>query len=244
MATKYLTFGSVIVLWLTVTCGSTFAILPYPNPTTGNYLVTCLIVFNNLNLFVALTEICLGYEIAFIQLHYGELCTAYHGDGREWCAVVKLLTDPLTPRQLLSPRTYAKMWSTYALFDPSYQNRKSFGFFIDVGNGWSTLSPCVMLNVGMVRPGWVDPLWVGCVTIAAYWQMLYGTLIYLLSFLMNRRYEGFEPLSIGLFVVFTNAIWIFFPGMAIYAAVCILRDGNMDLFQGTVHIHQLLESRR
>ena len=60
------------------------------------------------------------------------------------------------------------MWSTYALFDPSYQNRESFGFFIDVGNDWSTLAPCVMLNVGMVRPGWVDPLWVGCVTIAAY----------------------------------------------------------------------------
>jgi len=232
MATGYLTFGTAIVLWLTITCGSTFALLPYQNPITGNYLVTSLLFFNNLNIFIALCEICLGYQITFIQHDYHHLLTTYKGSNREWHAVQKLLTTPLTLSQLFSTLTYAKMWSTYALFDPSYANRESYGFFIDVGNGWSTVAPCVLLNVALVRPEVVDPLWVGCVTIAAYWQMLYGTLIYFLSFVVNRRYVGFDPVSIWFFVVVTNGVWIVFPGMAIYAAVCILRDGNMDLFRG------------
>jgi hypothetical protein len=35
------------------------------------------------------------------------------------------------------------------VFDPSYANRESFGFFIDVGNGFSTIIPTVLFLVGM-----------------------------------------------------------------------------------------------
>ena len=41
------------------------------------------------------------------------------------------------------------MWSTYSLYDPSYSNRESFGFFIDVGNGWSTLLPSAVFLWGL-----------------------------------------------------------------------------------------------
>ena len=94
------------------------------------------------------------------------------------------------------------------------------------------MAPCVLLNVALVWSEVVGPLWVGCVTIVAYWQMLYGTLIYFLLFVVNWRYVGFDPVSIWFFVMVTNEVWIVFPGMEIYAAVCILRNGNMDLFRG------------
>lgn len=41
------------------------------------------------------------------------------------------------------------MWSTYSLYDPSYSNRESFGFFIDVGNGWTTLLPSALFMWGI-----------------------------------------------------------------------------------------------
>ena len=232
MAISYLAFGSAILLWLAITCGISFALLPYQNPITGNYLVTSLILFNNLNILIAICEICLGYQITFIQQHYQNLLKTYREGHREWVAVWKLIQMPLDLRGVFDTRTWAQMWTTYALFDPSYQNNESFDFFIDVGNGWSTIAPCLLLNCAMIRPDCVDPLWVGCVTIASYWQMLYGTVIYFLSFMFNRRYEGFDPVTIGAFVVLTNGIWIVFPGLAIFAAVCVLRDGNMGIFSG------------
>jgi len=225
----YFTFGNAVILWLVITCGCAFALLPYQNPITGNILVTSLLFFNNLNIFIALTEICLGYQIAYIKVHYQHLRKTYRV-GQEWSAVWQFLLIPLSFRQLFDTKTWARMWSTYALFDPSYQNHESFGFFIDVGNGWTTILPCVLLNVGMIAPDRVSPLVLGCVTIASYWQILYGTLIYFLSFLFNRRYNGHNLLNIMTFVVGTNGIWILFPTMAIYAAVIVLRDGNMAVF--------------
>ena len=123
------------------------------------------------------------------------------------------------------------MWSTYALYDPSYQNHESFGFFIDFGNGLSTIPPSLLVNIAMVKPEWTSSLFVGCVGLAMYWQVLYGTLIYILSFVFNRRYEGKSLTEVVLFVGLSNGIWIVFPLIGIWACVVILRDGNLDVFQ-------------
>jgi hypothetical protein len=122
------------------------------------------------------------------------------------------------------------MWSTYALFDPSYQNYESFGFFIDVGNGYTTIIPCLYLNYAMIYPESVNHLLLATVVIASYWQMLYGTIIYFLSFFFNKRYEGHNRVSIFLFVGTTNGVWMIFPAMAIYAAYSILQDGDLRVF--------------
>ena len=228
-----LTFSSAIALWLCFTCGICFSLLPYSerstvDAVTCNWIVTSLIFFNNLNIFIAFCEICLGFHIKFIQNDYQKLLTKYK--GKEWDGILALFLKPLTVADLFNGKTWALMWSNYALFDPSYQNQESYGFFIDVGNGWSTIPPCILLNVAILFPDLVSPLLVGCITIASYWQILYGTLIYFLSFLFNKRYEGHNIVSLGLFVAFTNGIWILFPSLAIYAAVIILRDGNFDIF--------------
>lgn len=224
-----LTWSSAIALWIAVTCGISFYLLPYDNPITGNPLVASLLFFNNLNIFIAICEICLGYHIMFIRKDYEQRRKKY-GRGKEWDGCLALLTMPISVKEMFQGKTWALMWSTYALFDPSYQNYESFGFFIDVGNGWTTIAPCLFLNYGMIYPDKVDHLLLGCVVIASYWQMLYGTAIYFLSFVFNKRYEGHNRVSIFLFVGLTNGVWVGFPALAIYAAYCILRDGNMNTF--------------
>ena len=229
-----LTVASAIALWLAITCGITFTLLPYENPISGNWIVSSLIFFNNLNIFISICEICLGIYIKFIQSDYQKKLELYGGNkknqGNLLDGAMSWIFMPLTLRQVFNGKTWAQMWSTYSLLDPSYQNHESFGFFIDVGNGWTTIPSCVLLNYAFVKPDDVSPLLVGCVVIASYWQMLYGTIIYFLSYIFNKRYEG---KSIGVyFVVFVaNVVWMVFPAMAIYMAVSVLRDGNFTIMQ-------------
>lgn len=168
-------------------------------------------------------------NIEYIKRDYLKLREKYK-EGNEWDACVAYLTMPLTIGQLFDSKTWSKMWSTYSLYDPSYQNRESFGFFIDFGNGLSTIPPCLLINFAIVRPDMVSPLWVGCIGIAMYWQVMYGTIIYLLSFIYNRRYVGKSILEVCLFVGFSNSLWMIFPPIGMYACVCMLRDGSMDVF--------------
>ena len=215
---------TAIGLWLAVTTGGALYLLP-----TNNVVVVSLLFFNNLNILIALCEIGLGVHIVFIQQHYRKLKEEYK--GREVRACLDFLTMPLP--NPFDTQQWSKMWSTYALYDPSYQNHESFGFFIDFGNGITTIPPCLLWNYAMAYPdnGKVSPLLVGCVGIATYWQILYGTLVYFLSFFYNGRYQGKSAWEVIGFVGISNSIWFIFSIIGIYAAVCVLKDGNMSVFQ-------------
>jgi len=223
-----LTVSIVVVCYIVVSCALTIALLPYNDKITGNFLVVSLIFFNNLNIFIAICEICLGFYISYIKEDYQDKLKKY-GNGRDklFQGLGSWVNMPITIRQVFHGKTWAQMWSTYALLDPSYQNNESFGFFIDVGNGWTTIPPCLLLNYAMIKPNELSPLLVGCVTIASFWQMLYGTIIYFLSYLFNKRYKGRGWIANSI-VFFANVVWMLFPGLAIYAAVQILKDNNFD----------------
>lgn len=225
------TISSTVVTWIVVSCGVTTALLPYENKLSGNFVVIALIFFNNLNLFIAICEICLGMYIPFIKEDYQNKLKLYGGKDESALleGILSFINMPITYRQILDGKTWAQMWSTYSLLDPSYQNHDSFGFSIDVGNGWSTIPPCILLNYAMIHPKDVSPLLVGTVALGSSWQMMYGTIVYFVSFLFNRRYEG-KGIIANMIVFFANVVWMVFPGLAIYAAVCILRDGNLDVF--------------
>jgi hypothetical protein len=86
------------------------------------------------------------------------------------------------------------------------------------------------MNAAMVFPSYFSSLWVGCICLASYWQIMYGTIIYSFSFVFNKRYQGKGLLEISLFVGVSNGMWFVFPIIGIWYCVLILRDGNMDIF--------------
>jgi len=222
-----LNVGSAIALWIIIT--TTFCI--YHLPKSPSVITISLLFFNNLNIFIAMCEIMLGLNIVYIQGHYKKLREEYTTDN-QWEACIDYLTKPLTLSQVFTSKYWlCEMWSTYALYDPSYQNHESFGFFIDFGNGLSTIPPSILMNVAIVRPESVSSLLVGCIGLAMYWQVMYGALVYIGSFMFNKRYVGKTLIEVGLFVGFANSLWIVFPPLGIYACVCMLRDGNMNVFQ-------------
>mmetsp|Transcript_19969 Transcript_19969/g.29589 ORF Transcript_19969/g.29589 Transcript_19969/m.29589 type:complete len:229 (-) Transcript_19969:594-1280(-) len=217
---------TAIVLWLAITTLLPLLFTPL-DPT--NWITLSLLIFNNLNTLISMCEIVLGFRIDLIKKNYLKLREKYKGKEVEGCLAYLFMPLP----NPFDSAAWSNMWSTYSLYDPSYQNQESFGFFIDVGNGFSTIPPCLLWNYAMAYPASVSPLLVGCVGVASYWQICYGTIIYLLSFAFNRRYEGRTIAEVAGFVGFVNLLWFFFPLMGIYASVIILRDSNFDVFQPT-----------
>ncbi len=230
-----LNIGSAIVLWLVITTFVPLVVVESIPNTIG----LAILFFNNLNILISFCEIALGNHIRFIQKDYLERKKQY--EGKEWKAAFQYLTMPLSFSTLFNGEKWAIMWSTYSLWDPSYQNQESFGFFIDVGNGWSTILPCLLWNAAILFPAQVHASWqyawltvamLGC---ASYWQVLYGTLIYFLSFFLNKRHVGRPVAEVVGFVGGTNGIWIIFPVFALYAAGVILRDQTLTgVFRNTV----------
>lgn len=219
-----LNVGTAIALFLAVLSCPFAANLGRRSP-----LNLALLFFNTLNVFIAACEVILGFNIAYIRADYRRLKERY--TGREWDACVAYLTMPLTPRELFRAETWARMWSTYALYDPSYQNQESFGFFIDFGNGLSTIPPSLLMNLAICFPDKVSSLWCGCIGLAMYWQVMYGAIIYILSFVFNQRGRSFGTLEVCLFVGVSNCIWIVFPIFGVYSCFSMLRDGNADVFK-------------
>lgn len=222
-----LNITSAIVLWLALT---TIAPL-FVAETSPNAMALSILFYNNLNILISFCEIALGRHIKFIQKDYLHRKKLYQ--GKEWKGAFDYLTMPLSLETLFSGEKWAIMWSTYSLWDPSYQNQESFGFFIDVGNGWSTILPCLLWNAAILFPTYVQSSWnyswllVGMVGCASYWQVMYGAMIYFLSFFFNERQVGRPILEVLGFVGFANGIWIVFPIIAINAAVVILRDQDV-----------------
>lgn len=202
-----------------------------------NILGWSILFFNNLNLLIAFCEIALGNHIGYIQSHYQSLLKEYRDEttGKpkkpEFEAGFAYLTMPLSLKDVYDGgQKWSQMWSTYSLWDPSYSNPESFGFFIDVGNGWSTIPPCVLWNFAIVCPGYFLPsngdasavVLLGFLGACSYWQVLYGTIIYFLSFLWNKRYKNKPLVEVLGFVGFANGIWFFFPIACLWACYKLL----------------------
>mmetsp|Transcript_15195 Transcript_15195/g.35209 ORF Transcript_15195/g.35209 Transcript_15195/m.35209 type:complete len:293 (-) Transcript_15195:229-1107(-) len=206
-----------------------------------NVLGWSILFFNNLNVLIAFCEIALGNHIDFIKKHYQHLKKEYRDDKTfkpkkaEYLAGFAYLNMSLSLRDLYDGgQKWARMWSTYSLWDPSYSNPESFGFFIDVGNGWSTLLPCWLWNFAILFPHYFAPsnetgrtdssalVLLGFIGACSYWQILYGTIIYFLSFLWNKRFQNKPLLEVVGFVGFANGIWFFFPIACLWASYKLL----------------------
>lgn len=175
-----------------------------------------------LNTIIAFWEICLFLRIGLIEEQFARFAATYK--GRELDRVKDFFTSKLTFAQVFSPSTWAEIWSSYAVFDESYASKKSFGFFIDVGNGFSTLVPSLLVLYGMtyeILPARV----LGIIAILILYQMWYGTIVYFGSFILNKRYVGHTKANLAIFVGLSNGLWLTFPLWGIGVAIALI-DSN------------------
>jgi hypothetical protein len=176
-----------------------------------------------LNVIIALWEICLLLRIDLIEERHAREVAAYR--GKELALVRELMYSRVRPSRLLSPTLWAGVWSSYALYDDSYASRRSFGFFIDVGNGLSTLLPSLLVLYGLtfhVLPARA----LGVIALLLCYQMLYGTIVYLFSYFHGRKHAGRSPLEVATIVGLTNGVWLVFPIIGVIAAIAMIDSGT------------------
>jgi hypothetical protein len=195
-----------------------------------NSIHASLSFFLVLNMLICTWEMSLGYYIDEIAQEYRELQKKYA--GRRWAAAAAFMSGSLTFSQAFSFRYWTKVWSTYSLWDPSYSNRESYGYFIDYGNGYSTLLPSVFFLVVMTaaQASLCDARIAGCVGLVSFYQELYGTIIYALSFFSNRRHQGKSFADVVLFVGGSNGLWAVFPLIGMYASFDMIMTNSYSIF--------------
>ena len=180
-----------------------------------------------LNTIIALWEICLFLRIDRIEQDFARFEKDYV--GRPLARVWDFFLKKLSFGESFSPTTWSEIWSTYALFDQAYADRKSFGFWIDTGNGFTTvLTSCAVLYGLTYQP--VDARTLGLVMLIACYQMGYGAVVYFASYVFNKRYAGHTMRDLAIFVGLSNGIWIVFPAWGIWAAIRMIETNSYALF--------------
>lgn len=201
-----------------VVAGTALPVALHVHAHGWNVHEAALAFFLWLNVIIAGWELCLFARIGELERGHAALRETYR--GRELDAVRAFFTRRVPLTRALSPTVWSELWATYALFDESYADRRSFGFAIDVGNGVTTLVPALLFLYGMTFE-LVSPRVLGIVGLLACYQMWYGTLVYFFTFVFNRRYRGHSRGNLALFVGLSNGLWFTFPlwGMAVAIAL-------------------------
>jgi hypothetical protein len=182
-----------------------------------------------LNTIIAFWEICLFLRIDRIEADFARFEKDYV--GRPLDRVKDFFFTKLRVAQIFSLGTWSEIWSTYALFDAAYADRKSFGFWIDTGNGFTTLLTSLGVLYGLTYQP-VSARTLGIVMLLACYQMGYGAVVYFASYVFNKRYAGHSARDLAIFVGLSNGIWIVFPAWGIWAALQLILTDRYAIFLG------------
>jgi len=225
-----LTVGLFLILYVGIFGISLPMYIHYSQWNGINIIQILLAFFLVLNYLISLWEIGLGVHIKKIEKDYKQLKEKYKSN--QFSAVVDFFNAPLSLHELFSLSFWTKVWSTYSLYDPSYSNKESFGFFIDVGNGWTTGVLSIVALISMTFDlDYISARTIGILTLLKYYQELYGTVLYFLSFFMNERYKGKTISEVLLFVGLSNGLWFFFPLLGIYASLHLIYSDTYAIYR-------------
>jgi hypothetical protein len=186
-----------------------------------------LAFFLVINVMIAWWEIALFVRQDQIRSEYEAIKEPYR--GREMTRIAEIFARPIPLFRVLSFSQWTTIWSSYSLFDPGYSDRRSYGYNIDVGNGFTTLIPATLFAFGMtfeMMPARI----LGIIGVILFWQMFYGTAVYFFQFFNNGRHKGHSLRDLLLFVGITNLMWFIFPIWGLSASIRLILDGSYSVF--------------
>ena len=183
--------------------------------------------FLTLNLLICYWELCLFACIDKITAdnnHYRET----YPDNKSQPAI-DFVTTKMRCKDVFSASFWSHIWSTYAMFDGSYADRKTYGFAIDIGNGMSTLIPSLLLHLAFTYQ-FLPAQIIGIIALLFFYQVTYGTFLYWVSFLVNKRHKLISFKENMIYIVGTNVPWVIFGLIGIYASIRLVLDNNYSVF--------------
>ena len=224
-----LVVAHVIVGYLVATTGA--AVYYHTQAHAFSGVQAFLAFFCSLNALICFWELALAHRIGVIQKLARELRERTRGSQADRFRVVgRFFLLPCPPSKWFSLTYWSRVWWTYALYDPSYADRTTFGFWIDVSNGHVTLVPSLLCLVGMTFE-LLDARTFGVINLLAFYQELVGTVIYFCTYFANGRHKGKTPLEVGVFVGCTNGLWFAGPLVGVWASLQCVYAGDYGVFR-------------
>jgi hypothetical protein len=215
-----------LIVLVAVVAGTALPIALHVHAHGWNVHEAGLAFFLWLNVIIAGWELCLFARISTIEAAHPARVAQYK--GCELDAVRAFFATRVPVTAIFSPAVWSELWATYALFDDSYADRRSFGFAIDVGNGVTTIVPALLFLYGMTFD-LVSPRVLGIVGLIACYQMWYGTLVYFFTYVFNRRWRGHTRSNVALFVGLSNGLWFTFPVWGAAVAIAMIDSNSFAL---------------
>ncbi|WP_419931916.1 hypothetical protein [Candidatus Poriferisodalis sp.] len=188
-----------------------------------------LALFLSTNLVICYWEICLFFRRDYIETRTAHWREQRRQTGRS--PATEFLTSRVPLRSAFSPTVWADVWAAYSVYDGSYADRRSYGFNVDVGNGFVTAIPTLILHAAFTTE-FLSPLAAGILGIMFFWQWTYATSIYLMSFFVAKRHRDISRGELYGMILGFNAPWILCPLFGLYVSIRLVVEGSYGVFGG------------
>ena len=188
-----------------------------------NAIYCALSLFFSVNLLICYWEVCLFRQQDLIRQR-AEYWRRRREDTGLTPAVEFLATGiPLT--RCLSPSVGADLWAIYSLYDGSYTDRRSYGFNIDIANGFFTAVPTLVLYAAFTV-GFLPAVAAGILGVMLFWQWTYATSVYLASFFVAGRHKLISRAEVSIYIWGANSGWVVCGLLGLYASIRLIVDGD------------------
>jgi len=185
------------------------------------HFLFCL--FFSTNLVISYWEMCLFFRRDEIEARLERWRRRHEDTGRT--PAVEFLTTRVPLRRMLSPTVWADVWATYSMFDSAYADRNTYGFNIDIANGFTTPVTTVFLYAAYTA-GEVPAIATGIIGAMLFWQWTYASSLYLVSFFVGGKQGRVTTREFYVYIFGPNAIWIMIPIVGLYISIRLILDGD------------------
>lgn len=188
-----------------------------------NFLHSLFCLFFSVNLLICYWEICLFFLRDRIGTRAGYWRELQDATGRSPAHGFFATRIRLT--QVLSPAVWADAWAAYCYYDDSYADRRTFGFNVDIANGFVTPVPTLVLYVAFTI-GYPSAVVAGIIGLMLSWQWVYMTSTYLVSFFVARRHTLLSRRDMYIYIVAINSFWILCALLGVYVSIALIFNGD------------------
>ena len=180
-------------------------------------------LFFSINLLICYWEMCLFFRRDYIEERAEFWRRRWHDTGRT--PAVEFLTTSVPLNRILSPTVWADVWAAYSMFDSAYEDRNTYGFNIDIANGFATPAPTLTLYVTYAA-GLLPAVAAGILGAMLFWQWVYASSLYLVSFFVGQKQTLITTREFYVYIFSLNAIWVLIPMLGLYVSVRLILDGD------------------
>ena len=187
----------------------------------------CLLsLFFSINLVISYWEMCLFFRRDYIEERVEFWRRRRDETGKT--PAVEFLTTSVPLNRILSPTVWADVWATYSMYDSAYADRNTYGFNIDIANGFTTPATTLLLYVTYTG-GLLPAIAAGIVGAMLFWQWVYASSLYVVSFFVGQKQTRITTREFWIYIFNPNAIWVLFPMLGLYVSIRLILDGDYSV---------------